>query len=323
MRRADRRRGRRHPDRDLPGPAADQGRGQRRQTGARRRPERYADLRSGHGRDHRHAAGRRRHRRRGDNRPRARCAGDRSQLRHRAAGDGRARQMARRELAGLYLGAAQCRAAGAGGGPYPLPARGRRIGAMAGALRRRRRRQPDRRLLRHRRRAHRGARRDAAPHRRAGGDGRPGPRRARVSRLDAIARLALRPSAAAPGERLAVDRRALQRQRLAQIPPIAGDGRLGRLRRDGARAGQGRLARARFLHRVCRPRRDRRDQRGGDPDAPRGQRAAGDRLHRISGDRSGAQAAWRQADHQLDQFRGRRGGRRPSGCAWRSGSAPR
>ena len=36
MRRADRRRGRCDPDRDLPGPAADQGRGQRRQAGARR-----------------------------------------------------------------------------------------------------------------------------------------------------------------------------------------------------------------------------------------------------------------------------------------------
>jgi hypothetical protein len=43
-------------------------------------------------------------------------------------------------------------------------------------------------------------------------------------------------------DRLPVDRRALQRQRVAQVPPIARAGRLGRLRRDGARAGQGRLA---------------------------------------------------------------------------------
>ena len=83
--------------------------------------------------------------------------------------------------------------------------------------------------------------------------------------LDAIARLALRPSSAAPGERVAVDRRTLQRQRLAQIPPIAGGGGLGRLCRDGARAGQGRLAHSRFMHGFCRPRRGRRYQRGGDP----------------------------------------------------------
>ena len=49
------------------------------------------------------------------------------------------------------------------------------------------------------------------------------------------------------------------------------------------------------------------------PHARRGQRAAGDRLDRIPGARGRAEALWRQADHQLDQFRGRRGGRRPSG----------
>ena len=61
--------------------------------------KRHPDLRAGDGRDHRHAAGRRRHRRRRDGRPRARRAGHRPQLRHRPARDGRARQMARRELA--------------------------------------------------------------------------------------------------------------------------------------------------------------------------------------------------------------------------------
>jgi 5-methyltetrahydrofolate--homocysteine methyltransferase len=40
-----------------------------------------------------------------------------------------------------------------------------------------------------------------------------------------------------------------------------------------------------------------------------GERAAGDRQHRNPGDRGGAEAAWRQADHQLDQFRGWREGR--------------
>ena len=39
----------------------------------------------------------------------------------------------------------------------------------------------------------------------------------------------------------------------------------------------------------------------------------GHRLDRIPGARSRAQALWRQADHQLDQFRGRRGGRPTSG----------
>ena len=122
MRRADRRRGRRDPDRDLPGPAADQGRGQRRQAGARGRAQDIADPRPGHGRDHRHAAGRRRHRRGGDDHPRARRADDRAQLRHRPARDGRACQMARRELAGADLGPAQCRPARAGRRPGPLPA---------------------------------------------------------------------------------------------------------------------------------------------------------------------------------------------------------
>ena len=44
-----------------------------------------------------------------------------------------------------------------------------------------------------------------------------------------------------------------------------------------------------------------------------GERAAGDRQHRDAGDRGGAEAAWRQADHQLDQLRGRREGTRPTG----------
>src|SRR5580704_6029137 len=79
---------------------------------------------------------------------------------------------------------------------------------------------------------------------------------------------------------------------------------------NGARAGQGRLAHAGSLHRLCRARRDRRHDRDGHPHARRGQRAAGHRLDRISGARRGDAALRRQADHQLDQFRGRRGGRR-------------
>ena len=234
-----------------------------------------ADPRPGDGRDHRHPAGRRRHRRRGDDHPRARRAGDRPQLRDRPARNGRARQMARRELAGPHLGAAQCRAARAGRRPDALPAGAGRAGAMARALRARGRRQHHRRLLRHR-----GARtspRSTAMLRRIGRDRpRPVPKTRKPAWAPSVASL-YGQVRAAPGERLPVDRRALQRQRLARLPPAAGEGRLGRLRRDGARAGQGRLAHARPLHRLCRARRDRRHDRGGDPHARRGQRAAGHR----------------------------------------------
>ncbi len=68
MPRPDRRRRRCDPDRDLPGHAADQGGGERRQDRARRGGQRHADLRAGDGGDHRHAAGRSRHRRRGRDR---------------------------------------------------------------------------------------------------------------------------------------------------------------------------------------------------------------------------------------------------------------
>ncbi len=94
MRRADRWRGRRDPDRDLPGHAADQGRGERRQDRPRRRRQGHAYLRAGDGGDHGHAAGRPGHRRRRHRDPRAGRAADRAELRHRAAGDERARALA-------------------------------------------------------------------------------------------------------------------------------------------------------------------------------------------------------------------------------------
>ncbi len=253
MRRARCRRGRRDPDRDLPGPAASEGRRQRRQAGARQRRQGHPDHRAGDGRDDRDPAGRCRHRRRRDDHPRARRAGDRPQLRHRPARDGRARQMARRQLARADFDPAQCRAARVDQRPHPLPARPEGAGAMARALRARRRGQHHRRLLRHRGSAHRRARPDAAAHRSSqwrwavptdAEDPRAG--------LGPVGRLALQPGEPAPGERVSVDRRALQRQRLARLPPPAGAGRLGRLRRNGARAGQGRLAHARHLHRLCR-----------------------------------------------------------------------
>ena len=71
--------------------------------------------------------------------------------------------------------------------------------------------------------------------------------------------------------------------------------------------------RAGCLHRLRRPRRDARDERGDPPLHRFGERAAGDRQHGNAGDRGGAEAAWRQADHQLDQFRGWRDNTRPTG----------
>ena len=97
----------------------------------------YADLRAGDGRNHRHPAGRPRHRRRRDRGPRARRAADGAELRDRPAGDGRARPLARRQLARPALGAAERRPAGAGGWPHALPARRRGDGDLAGAVRRR------------------------------------------------------------------------------------------------------------------------------------------------------------------------------------------
>src|SRR5258706_308843 len=70
------------------------------------------------------------------------------------------------------------------------------------------------------------------------------------------------------------------------------------------------LEHARRLHRFRWPQRGRRHDRGGQPDARLGQRALGDRFDRITGARGGTQAVRRQGDPQLDQFRGRRGGRR-------------
>ena len=92
----DRRRCRRAPDRDLPGPAADQGRRQRLPPRLRPPRPRAAADGAGHHRDHRHHAGRHRHRRRDHHRRRAGRAGHGPQLRHRPQGDGRACPPSRR-----------------------------------------------------------------------------------------------------------------------------------------------------------------------------------------------------------------------------------
>ena len=82
----------------------------------------------------------------------------------------------------------------------------------------------------------------------------------------------------APGELVPGDRRALQRQRLEEIPPAAGGRRLGRLRRHGSRAGARGQQRARHLQRLRRPRRGRRDERGRLAHARPGRQPAGDRI---------------------------------------------
>ena len=284
MPRPARRRRRCDPDRDLPGHAADQGGGERRQDRARRGRQRHPDLRAGDGGDHRHAAGRSRHRRRRRGGARAGCADDGAELRHRAAGDGRAYPLAGGELARPAVDAAECRPAGTGRWPDALSARPGRSDQLAGTLRRAGRRQPDRRLLRHQHAAHRRAGRDAAPARRGRRACPPGGGGAQVG-VDAVGRQPVPGGAAAAGERVLRHRRALQRQRLEEVARGAGEARLGRLRLDGPRADRRRLQRARCLHRVRRARRDRRNERGDPPLHQLGERAAGDRQHRDAGDR--------------------------------------
>ena len=127
--RPDRRRRRRDPVRDLPGSAPGQGRGQRRAPRDARGRAPAAAHGPGHHRDHRHHAGRHRHRRGGDHRRRARRADHRPELRHRAAGDGRARGRSGARLAGADLGAAERRPARAGRRPDPLSAGARDLAA--------------------------------------------------------------------------------------------------------------------------------------------------------------------------------------------------
>ena len=102
-------------------------------------------------------------------------------------------------------------------------------------------------------------------------------------------------------------RRTLQRQRLAQVARTARNRRLGRLRGHGPRTDRRGLQQSRRLHRLRRSRRNPRNERGHHPLHLLGELAAGDRFHRNTGHRSRAETARRQADHQLDQFRGWRG----------------
>ena len=297
---------RRDPDRDLPRHAADQGCRERRQDRARRGGPRHAYFRASHGRDHRHLAGRTGHRDRRDRGERARRAATGPELRHGAAGDGRARPLALGQLARLAVRAAQRRVTRTGRRPHALPARAGRDGELDGALRRRGRDQPHRRLLRHQRRAYFCAGRDAASSRRRDSAA---PAGAPLGGVDAVGFEPLPASAVAPGEQLFFNRRALQRQRLEEMARVAGAWRLGRLRRRRPRANRGRLQQPRRLHRLRRPRRGGRDGRSHPPLHVERELAPRDRQHRNQRHRERAKAARRQADHQLDQFRGWRAGR--------------
>ena len=201
---------------------------------------------------------------------------------------------------------------------YPL--RPGRNGELDGALRRRGRGEPDRRLLRHR---HRRISRRWTPC--CAGAAASARRRCarRAVWVPSVASL-YQQVRAAPGEQLLLHRRALQRQRLEEMARVAGSARLGRLRRHGRAS---RSPKAPTALDVCTAfvGRDEigRDERGDPPLHRSRERAAGDRLHRDAGDRERAEAAWRQADHQLDQFRGRRARRRTTGWCWPRGSAPR
>ena len=101
-------------------------------------------------------------------------------------------------------------------------------------------------------------------------------------------------------------RRAHERQRLEEVPRRDARRRLGHLRADGPRAGEGRRPRPRRLRRLRRPRRRRRHGRDRRPLRHPGAAAAGARLHRAAGARGRAPALGRQGDPQLGQPRGRR-----------------
>ena len=98
------------------------------------------------------------------------------------------------------------------------------------------------------------------------------------------------PRAVPPGARVPRHRRAHQRQRLEEVPRRDARRRLGHLRADGARAGEGRRARARRVRRLRRPRRHRRHGRDREPLRHAGGAAARVRLHRAAGARGRAPA---------------------------------
>ena len=266
----------------------------------------HPDLRAGHGGDHRHAAGRARHRRRGGGGACARRAADRPELRDRPAGDGGACALA---VAATGPACSAC---------SPMPAC--RSWWTA-------------------RRTTRSAPAELASwmERFVVEDGLNliggccGTSTQHIAALDAMLRTPRTASASARRRRSA---------RPVWVPSVASLYAATPLRQEnsyfsigercnangskawrerqaahdwdgcvvhGPRAGGGGLQQPRHLHRLRRPRRDGGDERGDPPLHRQRERAAGDRQHRDAGDRGGAEAARRQADHQLDQLRGWRG----------------
>ena len=119
-------------------------------------------------------------------------------------------------------------------------------------------------------------------------------------------RLALPARAVPAGHLLPGHRRAHQRQRLQGVPRGDAGAALGRLRRDRARPGPRRRAHARPVHRLRRPRRRRRHEGAGVPLRHRLHPADRARLHRARRPRGGAGDARRPRGDQLGQLRGRR-----------------
>ena len=183
--------------------------------------------------------------------------------------------------------------------PHALRPHARGARRRARALRRRVRRQHRRRLLRHHARAPARGRR--APR-------RPARRWPATPELRAGLLVDLQPGPVPPGARVPRHRRAHERQRLEEVPRRDARGRLGHLRADGARAGEGRRA---------RPRRVRRLRRAATAPSTWTRSRAASRTQAAlplvfdstepRGARGRPPALGRQGDPQLGQPRGRRG----------------
>ncbi len=252
---------------------------------------------AGHGRDHRAAARRFRDRRRAHRARSDAARRHRAQLRHRSRGDDRAPPLPRAALAHVPLVPAQRGTAVDRRRAHALRPHSRRARRRPRALRRRVRPQHRRRVLRHhscapacghRSHRHAGARR-AHP-------------RARTQLL-----VDLQPGHVPPGARVPRHRRAHQRQRVAQVPRRDARSRLGHVRGDGARPGEGRRARARRVRRLRRSRRRRRHARDRQPVRHPGRTPPRVRLHRARRARGRAPALRRQGHPQLGQPRRGRG----------------
>ncbi|CAG6396802.1 HAD family hydrolase [Actinacidiphila cocklensis] len=297
----DRRRRRRAAGGDHPGPAPDQGGGDRGPPrDAVGRGEPAADLLGDRG-DHGHHAARLGDRCRAHRAGAARHRHDRPQLRHRPLRDERAPALSRPPLPCPAVLYAQRGPAGAHQGRRPLPAHALRTGRRPRGVRPRVRPLAGRRLLRH----HAGA--PAA----AGGAGRrPGPAPAhRAPR--AWRRLALPDRPLPAGHVLPGDRRADQRQRVEEVPRRDARRPLGRLRGDGPRPDPRGRPPARPVRGLRRP--GRRRRHGRDRRTLRHRLHAADRagLHRGPGAAGGPGEARRPRGAELGQLRGRRRPRVP------------